>query len=92
MEFKTLTFLEILTKIQQAETVEKLAKIEEQIRLECARRKEASSDWKATEDAENLERQTREFCGQQRRRLLSIPAFQKKQQEYDLGRRIGRAR
>ena len=91
MELKNLTFLEIITKIQETENVEDLAKLEEKIQLECSRRKEASVNWKQTEDAGILERQTRELCGRQRRRLLSIPAFQKQKAEYDLGRRIGKS-
>ena len=90
MELKNLTFLEIITKIQKSETVEDLAKLEEQIQLECSRRKEVATNWIEEKDAGILERQTRELCGRQRRRLLSIPAFEKQRAEYDLGRAIGK--
>ena len=90
VELKNLTFLEIITKIQKSETVEDLARLEEKIQFECSRRKEASVNWKEKEDAGILERQTRELCGRQRRRLLSIPAFEKQRAEYDLGRAIGK--
>ena len=91
MELKNLTFLEIITKIQKSETVEDLAKLEEQIQLECSRRKEVATNWIEEKDADVLAKRCGELCGTRRRHLLSIPAFEKKQQEYSLGRKIGKS-
>ena len=92
MNFEKFGLKEILMEIQKTEDVGSLAKLEEALGVECARRLESAQNWQEEGSAKLLGDQCRELCSLQRRAILSRPAADKKRDEYQLGRAIGQAR
>jgi len=89
MKFKDCSMIDIVREIQATTNLDSLQTLEQDLISEASRRKASAKNWYETQQAESLKESTIKLVAQQRRMILANADFQKRQDEYNLGRQIG---
>jgi len=90
MKLTNFSLKEIVTKIQEAESLDELKSLEDECLLYFSMAEKSGKNWIQKNEAKSMQGQVQQLVSHRRRAIMRLPDIAKAQADYALGQKIGR--